>query len=58
MRTKFWRCPQCRRYTLEHTCPRCQAETRNPIPPRFSPHDPFGRYRRMAKQTPGEEQAK
>lgn len=49
MKSKFRRCPSCWRYTLKKICPSCGAETKNPIPPRFSPTDPFGRYRRMMK---------
>ncbi|HHD15515.1 MAG TPA: RNA-protein complex protein Nop10 [Euryarchaeota archaeon] len=41
-------CSGCGRYTLSETCPSCGAATGNTIPPRYSPDDRFGKYRRMA----------
>lgn len=34
------------RYTLQERCPDCGSETRPADPPRFSPEDPYGEYRR------------
>jgi H/ACA ribonucleoprotein complex subunit 3 len=36
-------------YTLRGTCPECGGETRNTAPPRFSPDDAYGEYRRRTK---------
>ncbi|MEM3085766.1 MAG: RNA-protein complex protein Nop10 [Halobacteria archaeon] len=47
VRTKFWKCPACNLYTLREACPRCGGATRNPMPPRFSPRDPYGKYRKL-----------
>ena len=38
-------------YTLRGTCPECGKETRNTAPPRFSPDDTYGEYRRRTKWT-------
>lgn len=45
VQTKFWKCLSCDLYTLKRACPKCGAPTRNPLPPRFSPKDPYARYR-------------
>ncbi|MDY6765096.1 MAG: RNA-protein complex protein Nop10 [Halobacteria archaeon] len=36
-------------YTLRDKCPECGKVTRNTSPPRFSPDDPYGKYRRKTK---------
>ncbi|MBI4017728.1 MAG: RNA-protein complex protein Nop10 [Candidatus Aenigmarchaeota archaeon] len=43
------RCASCQRYTFDATCHSCGSATRDPKPPKFSPEDRYGRYRRMAK---------
>ncbi|HTD82104.1 MAG TPA: RNA-protein complex protein Nop10 [Thermoplasmata archaeon] len=43
-------CRDCRAYTLRDVCPRCGAATASPIPPRYSPEDRHGRYRRQLKR--------
>jgi len=43
-------CDRCPRYTFEDTCPACGGKTRMPLPPRFSPDDRYGRYRRKPKK--------
>ncbi len=40
------RCRTCRSYTLLGTCPHCGAATGTPHPARFSPQDPYAKYRR------------
>ncbi|RLF90454.1 RNA-protein complex protein Nop10 [Thermococci archaeon] len=50
MRNLMWKCEVCQRYTLHRTCPTCGSLTRNPHPPKFSPEDRFGKYRRMWKR--------
>jgi H/ACA ribonucleoprotein complex subunit 3 len=42
------RCPKCRTYTLKEKCPQCGSLSENSFPPRYSPEDRFGKYRRMA----------
>ena len=43
---KMRRCPKCREYTFKEACPNCSIGTENPAPPRFSPEDRYGEYRR------------
>jgi len=43
------RCKRCGRYTLQETCPGCGSSTSKPYPPRFSPEDRYGSYRRRLK---------
>jgi len=38
-------------YALRDTCPECGAETLNTAPPRFSPDDAYGEYRRRTRWT-------
>ncbi|MEM2637260.1 MAG: RNA-protein complex protein Nop10 [Candidatus Korarchaeota archaeon] len=49
MRFKMKRCPKCWNYTFAELCPYCGAQTQSPHPPRFSPADKWGEYRRRAK---------
>lgn len=39
----------CRTYTMEEKCPKCQGKAFSPHPPRFSPEDRYGKYRRQLK---------
>ena len=43
-------CRECRRYTLGGTCPNCGQATAIPLPPRYSPEDRYGAYRRGLKK--------
>ncbi|NOQ37476.1 RNA-protein complex protein Nop10 [archaeon] len=43
-------CRACRRYTMESKCPICSEKTVDPTPPRFSPQDKYGSYRREMKR--------
>ncbi|MBT4936121.1 RNA-protein complex protein Nop10 [Candidatus Woesearchaeota archaeon] len=43
-------CSVCKVYTLEETCPQCNAKTVLPKPPKFSPEDKYGDYRRKVKR--------
>lgn len=43
-------CHSCKKYTLEEICPSCGEKTVNPNPMRFSPQDPYGKYRRKLKK--------
>lgn len=44
------KCPACGRYTLKDVCPACGNPTVSAHPPRFSPEDKWGKYRREAKK--------
>lgn len=47
------KCKSCGVYTLKDRCPSCGGQTVSPHPPRFSPQDPYGKYRRMLKKQVG-----
>ncbi len=47
---KMKKCKSCGIYTLSDTCPECGGETSSPHPPKFSPEDPYGEYRRRLKK--------
>lgn len=49
MKSNLRKCGVCGEYTLNDVCGRCGQRTINPMPPRFSPKDPYGKYRRMMK---------
>ncbi len=36
-------------YTLKDACPKCGAKATSVHPPKFSPEDKYGEYRRKAK---------
>ena len=50
MCTLMFRCGECARYTLGKECPKCGSATQSPLPPRYSPEDRYGKYRRMLAQ--------
>lgn len=41
------KCKKCGTYTLKKEC-ECGGEAVSPKPPRYSPEDPYGEYRRKA----------
>ncbi|MDH7507273.1 MAG: RNA-protein complex protein Nop10 [Candidatus Thermoplasmatota archaeon] len=43
-------CKNCKVYTLETICGKCKKETICKNPPRFSPEDHYGEYRRKLKK--------
>jgi len=43
------KCLSCKEYTFKEICPKCNKETVSPYPPKFSPLDKYGKYRRMLK---------
>ena len=49
MTGRIRRCPRDHTYTLGTVCPICGDSTITAHPPRFSPEDRYGEYRRMAK---------
>ncbi len=50
MKVKIRKCSNCGTYTLQDICPKCGSETKVPYPPKFSPEDPYGEYRRKMKK--------
>ncbi|MBR7153556.1 MAG: RNA-protein complex protein Nop10 [Candidatus Methanomethylophilaceae archaeon] len=48
MRSEIRKCGSCGRYTLRNTCPLCGSTTSCPVPPKYSPEDRMGEYRRKA----------
>ena len=50
MRSFMRRCRECGRYTLGDACPECGVATAIPLPPKYSPEDRFGDYRRRLKR--------
>jgi len=43
------KCPSCKIYTLKEVCPKCNGKTVSPEPPKYSPENKYGRYRRLLK---------
>jgi len=43
-------CQKCKIYTLKDLCPECNSKTIEPKPPKYSPEDKYGKYRRTAKE--------
>ncbi len=50
MKSKILKCTACSRYTLKEICPLCGAPAIITKPARFSPEDPYGKYRRAIAQ--------
>ena len=48
MRSSILYCRKCNSFTLGFTC--CGIKTTNPLPPKYSPEDKYGKYRRMLKE--------
>lgn len=44
-------CPKCREYTMKETCSVCTSAAIDPKPPKFSPLDKWGKYRREMKES-------
>jgi H/ACA ribonucleoprotein complex subunit 3 len=43
-------CKNCKKYTLNEICGICKIKTISKYPPRFSPEDHYGKYRRKLKK--------
>jgi len=43
-------CKNCDKYSLKKTCELCKEKTISKNPPRFSPQDNYGKYRRKLKK--------
>ena len=50
MRSSISHCKKCNIFTLEYICSKCNGNTSNPLPPKFSPEDKYGKYRRMLRE--------
>lgn len=50
---KMRKCQDCGGYTLLEECGKCGIKTIQPAPPKFSPADHYGKYRRMMKKEAG-----
>ena len=44
------KCPNCQKYTIKQKCLDCEKKTISPKPPKFSPTDKYGKYRREEKK--------
>jgi len=44
------KCKKCQKYTMHVNCPICNQKTLQTKPPKFSPIDKYGKYRREAKK--------
>jgi len=44
------KCPGCNAYTMKEHCPNCSAKALSPKPPKYSPEDKYGHYRRIVKE--------
>ncbi|MFC1768411.1 RNA-protein complex protein Nop10 [Nanoarchaeota archaeon] len=47
---QIMKCQSCGTYTLKENCNKCKIPTENPKPPKYSPDDKYGKYRRVAKK--------
>lgn len=43
-------CPKCHEHTLKPSCPACGSPTVPDAPAKYSPEDPYGKYRRDLKR--------
>jgi H/ACA ribonucleoprotein complex subunit 3 len=43
-------CEKCKNYTLNEICDVCKTKTISKNPPKFSPEDHYGKYRRKLKK--------
>lgn len=43
-------CKNCEKYTLNKICKKCDSKTIIKKPPRYSPQDAYGKYRRKLKK--------
>jgi len=50
MRSILQKCLACGRYSMKDVCPNCNHATGSPMPPRYSPEDRYGAYRRKLKR--------
>jgi H/ACA ribonucleoprotein complex subunit 3 len=43
---KIKKCESCGTYTMKEKCPKCGGKAISPQPPKYSPEDRYGKYRR------------
>ncbi|MFO7618352.1 MAG: RNA-protein complex protein Nop10 [Thermoplasmata archaeon] len=55
MDVNMGKCMECGAYSLREPCPKCGGRAVSPHPPRFSPEDRYGKYRRRLKKLVSEE---
>ena len=48
MRSALRKCKDCGKYSTKDVCPDCGGATVTALPPRYSPEDRYGEYRRKA----------
>ena len=46
-------CDKCKQYTMKNECPQCHGYVRSAHPAKFSPVDPYSKYRIATKQKHG-----
>ena len=49
--TSLLYCSSCKIYTLNKKCDKCKNKSVSKYPPRFSPQDNYGKYRRELKKS-------
>ncbi|MEM5815784.1 MAG: RNA-protein complex protein Nop10 [Candidatus Aenigmatarchaeota archaeon] len=57
MGMKMRKCGNCGRYTFKEICPVCGSKTFNPEPPKYSPTDKYGEFRRKMIESLKESEA-
>lgn len=50
MKLKMHKCRSCGEYTLQDKCPYCKGDVGVIYPPKYSPEDKYGKYRRILKK--------
>jgi H/ACA ribonucleoprotein complex subunit 3 len=50
MKMKMHKCRSCGEYTLQNKCPYCEGDLGVIYPPKYSPTDKYGKYRRLLKK--------
>lgn len=53
MARHIFKCPVCHKYTMKERCDDCDVLTMVPKPAKYSPDDPYAKYRRQAKKEQG-----
>lgn len=50
MKMKMKKCRLCGEYTIMAECPYCGGDLKEIYPPKYSPEDKYGKYRRLLKK--------
>ena len=50
MKMKMKKCRSCGEYTIQESCPYCEGTVGVVYPPKYSPEDKYGKYRRLLKK--------